>query len=143
MKIHIERLSDGKVQKIDEVFDPSFLGPNEAELKFSSKVHVLGEAYVTDAHLILHLKAKTHMEMPCAICNQMIQVELKVNDFYFTQPVQEIPSSLFNYGDVLREALLIELPKTVECKENCPERTSIQAFLRGSEHPHYPFHDLN
>ncbi len=147
-KILIDRLKGGHTQKIEEDFDPSFLGPDEPDLRFPKKVRVKGEAYVTDAHLIIHLKAETQVSMPCAICNQMIGADLKVDSFYHTEPIEEIPSAVFDPSEALREALLIELPKTVECNGgNCPERATMAPYLRPEARKekttYFPFADLN
>jgi uncharacterized metal-binding protein YceD (DUF177 family) len=147
-KILIDRLKGGQTQKIEEVLSPEFLGPNELELLFASKVQIKGEAYLTDGHLILHLKASTQVSMPCAICNRMISAVLKVDNFYLTEPIEEIPSAVFDYSEALREALLIELPRTVECNQgNCTEREVLKPYLR-SEAPrekttYFPFADID
>ena len=94
-KILIDRLKGGQVQKIAGVFNPAFLEVDEPELQFRSPVSVKGEAYVTDADLILHLKASTVAKMPCAICNQMIETEIKIENFYHAEPIEEIPSAYF------------------------------------------------
>ncbi len=122
-KILIDRLKGGQTQKIEEMADPAFLGPDEPELRFQAKVSVKGEAYLAEADLIIHLKARTKIQMPCAVCNKMIEVHLQVDNFYHAEPIEEIPSAVFDYSEALREALLIELPRTVECNGGtCPER---------------------
>ncbi len=147
-KILIDRLKGGHTQKIEEGLNPSFLGPEEQELRFCIPVKVQGEAYLTDDHLIIHLKAQTRVSMPCAVCNQMIEAELKVDNFYYTKAVEEIPSAVFDYSDALREALLIELPKTVECNGGkCPERVTMEPFLRSKTRSdkttYFPFADMD
>ena len=144
-KILIDSLRGGHTQKLEEGLDPAFLGPEEPELRFTSKVAVRGEAYVTDTHLIIHLKASTRALMPCAVCNQMIEIDLKSDNFYHTVPLEEIPGAVFDYSDALREALLIELPKTVECNGGkCPERESIIPFLRSETQTEmFPFADMD
>ena len=84
---------------------------------------------------------------PCAVCNKMIPTEVSVNNFYHTEMIQEIPSAVFDFREILREALLIELPLVVECnKGNCPERETLAPFIRSkerSENPTYfPFTDI-
>lgn len=147
-KILIDRLKGGQTQKIEEGLSPAFLGPDEAELRFATPVKVKGEVYLTDAHLIIHLKAQTKVGMPCAVCNQLIETELKVDNFYFTVAVEEIKSAIFDYSDALREALLIELPKTVECNGGkCPERATMEPFLRSKARSektsYFPFADMD
>lgn len=147
-KILIDRLKGGQTLKIEESLDPAVLGPNEPELHFNQKVIVKGEAYLTDAHLIIHLKASTSALMPCAVCNEMIKTDLKVDNFYHTEPIEDIPSAVFDYSEALREALLIELPRTVECNGGkCPERGIIAPFLRAETRAdkttHFPFADMD
>jgi len=145
-KIYIDRLRGGHVQKIDESFDPAFLEVNEEELQFDEPVIVRGEAYLTDDHLVIHLAAAALAEMPCSVCNKMIKTPLTVGNFYHTEPLSEIRDAVFNFRLALREALLIELPRTVECnKGNCPARESIAPYLRGEKRPetYFPFADFD
>lgn len=147
-KIYIDRLKGGAVEKIDARLDPSFLDVNEPELSFSAPVHVKGEVYLTDEHLVIHLQAITVAMRPCAICNKIIQTELSVNNFYHTEEVQEIRSAIFDYSETLREALLVELPLVVECSGGkCPEREALAPYIRAKdrvENPTYlPFTDID
>jgi hypothetical protein len=78
----------------------------------------------------------------------MIDQELKVENFYFTKPVEEIVGAVFDYAEALREALLIELPRTAECNGGkCPERAMMAPYLRPEnrkENPSYfPFADMD
>jgi len=133
-KILIDRLKGGHTQKIDEEFAPTFLGADEPELQFRSKVKVKGEAYLTDEHLVIHLKAGTKVLMPCAVCNAMIEARLEADNFYHAQPIEEIRGAVFDYSEALREALLIELPKTVECNGgNCSGRMGLKPYLRSED----------
>lgn len=145
-KILIDRLKGGQTQKIDLREDPKFLGPDEPELKFHKPVIARGETYLADEHLIIHLQTSTGVKMPCAVCNAMIvEIELRVDHFYYAQPIEEIRDGEFDFSDPLREALLIELPKTAECNRGkCPERGSITPFIRSSEKETYcPFADMD
>ena len=144
-KILIDRLKGGQTQKIDLHVDPSFLGPDEPELKFKSEVIAKGEAYLTDDHLIVHLKAATSVLMPCAICNEMIAFGLKVDNFYHTEPIEEIKGAIFDFSEALREALLIELPRTVECNRGkCPGRDLMTPFMKSmKDRIHFPFADMD
>lgn len=146
--IWIDRLKGGQKQKIDESFDSAFLEIQEKELQLGFPVKVTGEAYLSDDELILHLNAKTRAMMPCAICNQMIPIDLAIRDFYHAQPICEIGGAIFDYREPLREALLIELPGYVECnKGNCPDRQSIAPYLRSEKRIkddiHFPFSNLD
>lgn len=144
-KILIDRLKGGQVQKIDLHITPEFLGPDEPDLKFPSNVTAKGETYLTDEYLILHLKASTSVRMPCAVCNEMIDIPLKVDNLTHTEPIEDIRGAIFDFSETLREALLIELPRTVECNGGkCTGREGISPFLKTEkDRTHFPFKDLN
>jgi uncharacterized metal-binding protein YceD (DUF177 family) len=147
-QIWIDRLKSGQSQLINESFTPDFLDIREDELQLNSPVVAVGEAYLTENELILRLKASTRALMPCAVCNQMIQFELSVKDFYHAQPLSEVPSGIYDYQAPLREALLIELPRYVECNQGkCPDRKVIAPYLRSEkkveENTHFPFSNLD
>lgn len=146
-KIWTDRLRDEQTQKIDTLFSSDFLDINEPELQLPFPVQVLGEAYLADVHLLIRLTALTRAVMPCAICNEMVETELKVVDFYHTEPLEEIRDGIFDFSLILREALLSELPQYVECHlGNCPERETITPYLRKKPRAepdvHFPFTDL-
>lgn len=148
LQIAIDGLKSGKVLKIDAAVDPAFLQIQEKELSFPAPVKVVGEAYLTDSDLILRLKAKTRVMLPCAICNQMIETEVKVDDMTHAEPIAELKSNVFDCRELLREDLLIELPQYVECKGGkCPERSSVTPYLRSQErvekNTYFPFSDLD
>ena len=143
--IWVDRLVEGRVEKIAGSFDSKFLGVEEKELQFPLPVSVDGDAYLAEDHLVIRLKAKTRAKMPCAICNTMIDVELKVN-FYHTEPIKEIKGAQFDWSEPLRETLLLELPRSTECDGKCPGRVSIAPYLSAQatveEKKHFPFAGL-
>lgn len=147
-QIWVDRLKNGQSQLINESFAPDFLDVREEELQLNSPVLVVGEAYLTESELILRFTASTKIMMPCAICNRMTELDLSVKDCYHAQPIEEIPSGIFDYKELLRESLLIELPQYVECNQGkCPERKVIAPYMRTEkkEEPktHFPFSTLD
>ena len=148
-KIWIDRLGNGAVQKIEGSFDPSFLEIDEKELQFHFPVEAAGEAYLAERHLVIRLKARTKASVPCAICNEMFDVELKTDNFYHSEELAQISGAVFDFSVPLREALLIELPCYFECcNGKCPERDSLAPYLRAAQKKesdkkiHFPFADL-
>ncbi len=146
-QIWIDRLKSGQSQTINESLPPDFLDlEREEELRTETPVLVKGKAYLTDSELILHLDASTKVMMPCAVCNKMTQIELAIENFYHTHPLEEIPSGTYDFRTPLREALIIELPKYVECnKGKCPSRKEIDPYLKGKskdDNIHFPFSNL-
>ena len=78
----------------------------------------------------------------------MQRLKLAIQNFYNTEPLSANRTGLFDLREPLREALLIELPKTAECPGGCKERKEITQFLRKNpEAPdapetYFPFSDL-
>lgn len=147
--IWIDRLKAGQTQKIKESLDPSLMQIDEAELKFDFPVEVEGEAYLSEKELICRFKAATCAMMPCAICNQLIKIDLVLGAFYHAEPIDEIPGAVFDYREALREAFLIELPRYVECNGGkCPERSAIASYMHSKpkkkeEEIYFPFSGLD
>ncbi len=145
--ISIDRLNEGVVQKINVSLRSDFFEVNEPDLSFNDLVEVSGEAYLTDEDLVLHLSASTIAQIPCSICNRTVPFQLAIKGYYHAEPLTDIRTGLFDYRGVLREALLIELPKAAECRGGCPERAMIAPYLRKKNAPdatahYFPFNDL-
>lgn len=145
-KIFIDRLKKGEVEAIAFSQEPSFLGIEEKELKFHDPIQVSGEAYLVHNELVVKLSLKTKGELPCAICNRPTPFDIEVNNFYLTEPLEEIPSHIFDYSAEAREAILLEVPFVVECNEGvCPDRKDIAPYLASpssDEGGWKPFKDL-
>lgn len=145
-KIHIEQLRNGHSNEIDEVFSPSFLDVNEESLSFTDKVHVQGEAYLAGEMLILHFVVVAHGLIPCSICNELVKVEINIPNFYHAEPLADIKGGIFNFGIILREAILLEAPSFAECEGKCPKRKEIKEFLKKDtkeqKEGYKPFADL-
>lgn len=130
-KIYPEQLRDGRIEKIQAQFDPDFLEIDDPELQFKHPVSVSGEAYLADDNLVLHLEIQALASMPCAICNELAPVEINVTGLYHVEPLAEIKGGIFFLQGLLREAILLEVPKFAECSHgNCPGRTAIARFLK-------------
>lgn len=148
-KIYVDRLQGGHTEQIAEEFDPVLLQIEEQELKFPGKIQVQGEAYLANEHLVICLKIQALALMPCTICNQMVEVPLQIDKLYETVPLNELTSPIYDYQEVLREALLLELPGYIECNGgNCPERKNITGYLKkkppteDNSSTHFPFSGL-
>jgi uncharacterized metal-binding protein YceD (DUF177 family) len=147
--IYIARLQGDSVQKIGMILSPAFFDVNEPDLIFQDPVEVSGEVYLAEEELVLHLNASTIARMPCSICNQMPPISIALTKFYHTEPLSSMKTGLFDMRAPLREALLLELPITLECPGGCKERQVLEPFLR-KDHPeakdapetYFPFSDL-
>lgn len=148
--IYIEQLRGGIEEKIDETLDPSFLDIHEDDLRFTHSVQLSGCAYLADSELVLHWNVHTIAQVPCTICNEQIALPIKIENFYACEPVDEIKSGVFNFKDLLRETILLEIPHFVECRDGkCPKREEYRVYLKKSsdlpaeEEGYHPFADLD
>jgi uncharacterized metal-binding protein YceD (DUF177 family) len=146
-KIFLEQLKSGRTERIDIACDSAFLGVKEEDLHFEGPVQVTGEAYLADDELILHFDARAKAIIPCSICNEPVEVEAGVNGFYHAEPVAEIKTGSFNYQEILREAILLEVPQFVECEGSCPQRKQVDKYLKKpkthDDQGYQPFADIN
>jgi len=145
--IFLENLKNGDIQKFEMSISPQFLEVNEPDLLFDHVVQVSGEAYLADVNLIFCFEASTIGKMPCAICNQMIPFSLKVQDYYHTEELVKIKNGQFDGSEIIRAALLIELPKKIECLGGCLERANLAPYLHDKlnqkpDQIHFPFTNL-
>ncbi len=145
-KIFVEQLRQGRVEKIEEQILPDFLEVDEEGLVFHFPVQLTGEAYVAENELVLHWDAETIATIPCSICNEPVEVKIRVSNFYHSEPLAEIKTGIYHFGSLLRESILLETPFFVECKENCPKREEYSHYLKSSNQKmgenYNPFADL-
>jgi uncharacterized metal-binding protein YceD (DUF177 family) len=129
-KIFVGRLKVEHEERIEEILSPDFLDIQEAELAFQAPVYLRGIADVADEMFVLRLVIETELIMPCAICNQGTAIKISIPDFYYTEALAEIKGGLFDYRDILREAILLEIPYTAECNSgHCPERAAMAKYF--------------
>jgi len=130
-KIYTEQLREGNVEKIHETFAPDFLDINERDLHFDKPVKVDGEAYLAEDELVLHLNIATVATLPCLVCNEPVDIELNINEFYHAVPLQEIKTGVYNLRELLRETILVETPLLAECCQGkCPQRKVLKKYFK-------------
>ncbi|KAF3363293.1 hypothetical protein PHSC3_000184 [Chlamydiales bacterium STE3] len=130
-KIFVEQLRSGNVEQLSEEFTPDFLDLHEKELAFADPVYLKGEAYLAESDLILHLNLSTFAKLPCSICNEWVKVPIKIQNMYYHEPLSAIKSGVFNMLDVLREAILLEVPSFAECHSgSCPKRKELEKYMK-------------
>jgi uncharacterized metal-binding protein YceD (DUF177 family) len=135
-KIFVEQLREGHQRDFNEVLDPSFLEVGDEDLAFESPVTLKGEAYLAEQELIIHWDVKTKAFVPCSICNERVMVSIEINDFYHSEPLVEIKSSIYNFKELLREIIVLEAPLFVECNNgHCPHRAEYNQFFKEPSSP--------
>ena len=130
-KIYFEQLREGHEEKIDESLNPSFLDINEPDLVFDRPVLLNGVAYLADDELVFHWNIQAEAVVPCTICNESVRVPIDIQNFYYSESIRENKSGVYNYKDLLRETILLEVPSFVECHDGqCPKRREFQKYLK-------------
>lgn len=149
-KIYIDRLRNDTEEKINETFDSLFLQNPGEELEFKDPVFLKGQVYLADDHLIVDCSVHTLGYFPCSICNEPTPISIDIPEFHLTIPLEEIPGVTLDLLQHVREEILLNTPRFVECKEgNCPERATIKKFIKKDfpsstprEDSYFPFADL-
>ena len=114
-------------------------------------MNVKGEAYLADDNLILKLSVATFADTALQICNDPVKVEVNIQGLYHAVPLSEIKGAVFNFKEVLRDAIILEAPAFAECQGNCPDRKEVGKFLKkpaskekgkSDDEGYQPFSDL-
>ena len=151
-KIYVEQLRSGNTENIQEVFTSDFLDVKEKDLSFSKPITVQGQAYLADEELILHLDIQATATLPCAICNDPAEVPISVKDFYHAVPLDDIKGAVYDFREILRETILLEVPNITECHQGkCPQRQPLKKYFKKESNPevkeddegYRPFADLD
>lgn len=151
-KIYVEQLRDGHIEKIVGDIPSKRLELNDAELHFIDPIHLRGEAYLANDALVLNFDVEGKAEIACTICNQPVQIDVEVANFYHVEPLDEIKSGVYNFREILREDILLNTPQFAECGGNCPRREDVKKYLKtDKEDPaekeeqegYHPFADLS
>ncbi len=144
-KIYIDRLKEGRKEKIEVEVDPAFLTLADNEVLFNKPVKLTGEAYLAENHLLLNLKIIAEATMPCSICNEPTQVPIAIKDFKQQIDLEEFAKPVYDFADDVRTAILLKIPPFAECGGNCPDRKTVSKFLKQpakDEGANFPFQSL-
>jgi uncharacterized metal-binding protein YceD (DUF177 family) len=148
LKIYTDRLKhEHKVSFQGKVSSFPLLTP-EKDLIFADSIEISINAYLAGDHLMLELNATTSVQMPCSICNELVTQDLTLSHLAHAEPLEEIFGGVFDFSDLLRTSLLLELPSFVECQGKCPEREKLKKYLKPenpsshSQSAQFPFSSL-
>jgi uncharacterized metal-binding protein YceD (DUF177 family) len=151
-RVYVEQLRHGVTEEINETFSPDFLEIQEKDLVFSKPVTLKGQVYLADEMLVLHFDIHAVATLACSICNEPADVEIAINGFYHAVPLNEIKGAVYDFREILRETILLEVPISTECHQGkCPQRKSLQKYLKKESAPgtkeeeegYRPFADLD
>ncbi len=129
-RIYIDRLKDHHTEVLELALPPDFLDVHEPDLHFHQPVKVHGKAYLAHQELVLDLDVAATAIMPCAICNEPTEIPLELEHLLLVEPLSEVQAGVFDMRPLIREAILLEVPLTVECIGGCPKRNEVEQFLK-------------
>jgi hypothetical protein len=146
-QISLALLEEGEEVITEETISCDFLDVQEEELRFEDTVSVHTIASLVDQHILLKISAKCTALLPCSICNEWTDYPISIENFSVTE---ELPEKIkfFDYTNILREVLLLELPQFVECNGgSCPERKNMECYCTKSSDEkkiaeYFPFEQL-
>lgn len=149
-RIYVEQLRGGQEKKISEKLPPSFLDVDEPDLAFEKDIEVEGVAYLAEQDLIINWNILAEALIPCSICNEQVPIEIRLENVYHAEPLANIKTGIFNFKDILRESILLEIPPFTECNQGkCPKRKEIKKYLKQAnsefdeDEGYHPFADLD
>jgi len=128
--LNIHTLSENHPIIINKSFDPSFIDLDEKEIKFEDPIEIKGKIYLASDDIIINVSSRTYVKLPCSICNEPIKYLLVNKNYMHNQPLKTLNDSIYDYTEIIRQAVILELPAKVECNNNCSERENIAPFLK-------------
>lgn len=150
LRIYIDHLKEGDPHEIAETLDPSFLDIQESDgVRAKKPIVIEGSAYLVGEFLILSLDIQTELEIPCAVCNEPFSIKMHLPSWTHEEPLAEIKKGVFDFSQVLRDTVLLEIPFYPQCGgKTCANRQKVEKYLKKDEpedksHEEYrPFENL-
>lgn len=129
LSIYIDRLRDGSKDFIEEKICSNEILGTEEDFRFTSLIHLTGEAYLAGDHLILSLQINLDADLPCIICNNWTPYPICIENFLHAESLANIKNGTYHYSNLIRDAIFLEIPTYFECNRNCPERAYLASHL--------------
>jgi uncharacterized metal-binding protein YceD (DUF177 family) len=144
--VHLDQLQGGETQEIEFNVSPEFLDVQEND-GFLAKhpVQIEGQAYIAEDYLVLDFNIETAITLACALCNTEFELPVELHHFLHEEALKDIKKKKFNFSDVVREAIILEIPFYPLCGgKECLHRGEIEKYLKKEniEETHSPFADL-
>jgi len=140
-QVMTDRLKDGAEDRVDEVFEPSFLDlAEDDELRVSLPIRVQGKVYVASEWVIIDASVYVPVTLNCAMCNEPFSKEIVLKRWVHEEKLPQ--NGVLDLGDALREAILLEIPFFALCNgDTCHNMAEIQQFIHKEQsfEGHKPF----
>lgn len=142
LHIFIDRLKNEKEEKIISLLSIEDLDiKNENEIFFKSPIELKAKVYLANEELIINLNLKFRIKMPCKICNEFTEQEIKVKNLYITESLENI-KTFFDLKNEIKNVCFLQIPTYVECLNSCPKRHGIKNYFKKQKKENFPFSDL-
>lgn len=128
-KVYIGRLRERPERHSLKVAS-DFLEINEPLLQFLDPIELKIYHYLADQVLICEWEIKAKFSTICSVCGESCQDSIEIDSYSHAEELANIPQSVFNFKDLLRDTILLHVPHTVECcGGKCPKREILSAYL--------------
>lgn len=143
LPIYIDRLRDGRVEKITEELDPKVLDISDSEIDWPGPVYVTGEAYLAEDFLLVSLSIKAEVLLHCRVCNEQFSYPITLSKIDQEVPLEEIHDAAFDALALIREVLLVEIPFYPQCGgAACNNRSKLEKYFSKDHKLNNPFESL-
>ncbi len=116
LTVYIDRLRNGHEVLLEEKEAPTFLDiDNDPEIRPSGDVSFSGKAYLAGDWLVIQGSISTQLTMVCAMCNDPFQFPIHIDEWIHEEAIENIKGGIFSYADLVREAILLEVPYIGMC----------------------------
>lgn len=142
--IEISRLRLAGSLPFEAEVKSSFMDLQPADsLQYEGKVLVKGKIDYHPDTLHLHLTLKAKASLPCVICQNPVKVDVEVKDVHHIEMLDEVLGLELDFGDFVRDSILLETPHRAECLGKCPEREALSKhFAKEKSIQNHPFEGL-
>lgn len=133
LQIPIDCLRGEEPYTLTESLPSTFIEQEEDEIRFQKPIEVEISAYISGEFLILDCSISTEILIPCSFCNEYYPLQLSLTHYQEEEPLENIKGHLFDASEVIREAILLEIPLYPLCGGVvCNNRATIEPYLTKS-----------
>lgn len=143
LPVFIDRLRDGRMEKIKEELDPKRLDIIDEDIDCKGPVKVAADCYLAEDFLIISMHIEAELTLHCRVCNEPFTCPIVLEKIDQEIPLDEIDDAVFELLDVVREVLLVEVPYYPQCGgDHCKNRSQVEKYFVQEHKRDNPFESL-
>lgn len=109
----------------------AFMEVEEPYMGFTGEIQVQGRCELMDQGISLLLDIEAKTIQPCTVCNENTSATISIKQLHHFEKNPETCNNVFDFNDIVREAVLLETPEFIECLEgNCEARNDVKKYLK-------------